>query len=163
MALYLCQELLVKHINNNGPPPSIAIFSDSQEEIKIIVLPKRKSPGQQLKTKNFNNFQVWELHFSTKLYWCLGHTGVQQNEEVDTLANEAARAMTRSPYTLNYIRISKLRQMKNQHSITPLSYQTQKFSEYSTTHHQNSLFKHLNSWIKAWHPSLINYTTTKSR
>ncbi|MBW0572027.1 hypothetical protein O181_111742 [Austropuccinia psidii MF-1] len=56
MVLLLCQELLTKHINTYGPPQAIAIFLDSQAALKSITLPKKKTPGQQLTTKIFNNF-----------------------------------------------------------------------------------------------------------
>ncbi|MBW0511612.1 hypothetical protein O181_051327 [Austropuccinia psidii MF-1] len=113
MALLLCQKLLTKHINRYGLPQAIAIFSDSQAALKSITLPKKKTPGQQLTTKIFNNFRFWTQHFSVRLYWCPGHTGIQHNEEVDRREKEAVTGGTTSHHSLHHISISKLKQIMN--------------------------------------------------
>ncbi|MBW0508272.1 hypothetical protein O181_047987 [Austropuccinia psidii MF-1] len=100
-------------------PPAIAIFSDSQEALKSTTLLKRKTPGQHLTTKVFKNFQNRSPCFSIKLYWCPGHTGIQQNEEVDKLAKEAATSTAISQHTLYHISISKLKQKTNRDSRNP--------------------------------------------
>ncbi|MBW0503237.1 hypothetical protein O181_042952 [Austropuccinia psidii MF-1] len=84
-----------------------------------ITLPKKNTPGKYLTNKIFNNFQLWSQCFPIKLYWCPGHTGIQQNEEVDTLAKEAASSTTISYYTLHHISTSKLKQTTNHNSRTP--------------------------------------------
>ncbi|MBW0533448.1 hypothetical protein O181_073163 [Austropuccinia psidii MF-1] len=54
-----------------------------------------------------------------RFYWCPGHSGIQQNEQVDELEKEAANARTTFTHTLHHISISKLKQMTKQHSNTP--------------------------------------------
>ncbi|MBW0522206.1 hypothetical protein O181_061921 [Austropuccinia psidii MF-1] len=99
-------ELLAEHIITHGPPQAIAVFSDSQTALKSTTLPKRKTPGQHLATQIFNNFKRWSQHFAMRLYWCPGHTGIQQNEEVDKLAKEEALSETSTHHTLHHISIS---------------------------------------------------------
>ncbi|MBW0555889.1 hypothetical protein O181_095604 [Austropuccinia psidii MF-1] len=106
MALFLFQELLAKHIITHGPPQAIVVFSDSQTALKSTTLPKRKTPSQHLATQIFNNFKRWSQHFPMRLYWCPRHTGIQQNEEVDKLAKEAASSETSTHHTLHHISIS---------------------------------------------------------
>ncbi|MBW0499574.1 hypothetical protein O181_039289 [Austropuccinia psidii MF-1] len=118
-ALLLCHNLLSKHINKYGQPKAVETFSDSQAGLKSITLPKKKTPGQQLTTKIFNNFQCWTQHFPVRLYWCPGHTGIKHNEEVDKRAKEAVTGGTTSHHSLHHISISKLKQIKNQDSRAP--------------------------------------------
>ncbi|MBW0556698.1 hypothetical protein O181_096413 [Austropuccinia psidii MF-1] len=98
MALSLCQELLSNYINDYGFPPAVAIFSNSQTALKSLTLPKKKSPGQYLTAKIFSKFKTWSPCISINLYWFPGHIGIQQNEEVNKLAKEAARSTTPSHY-----------------------------------------------------------------
>ncbi|MBW0513837.1 hypothetical protein O181_053552 [Austropuccinia psidii MF-1] len=115
-ALLLFQNLLTKHINKYSQPQAIAIFSDSQAALKRITLPKKKTPGQQLTTKIFNNFQCWTQPFPVRLYWFPGHTGIQHNEQVDKQAKEAVSGGTTSHHSLHHISIFKLKQITNQDS-----------------------------------------------
>ncbi|MBW0494182.1 hypothetical protein O181_033897 [Austropuccinia psidii MF-1] len=99
--------------------PTLSPGPHFQAALKSITLPKKKMLGQQLIIRIFNKFQQWSQDFMIKLYWCPGHTGIQQNEEVDKLAKEAATSETRSQHTLHHISISKLKQTTNQASRTP--------------------------------------------
>ncbi|MBW0572095.1 hypothetical protein O181_111810 [Austropuccinia psidii MF-1] len=114
MALHLCQDLILNHIRNFGPPPAITIFLDSQAALKNTALPKKKSPGQLITSKTFNTFKQWSQLLPIRLYWCPGHLGIQQNKEVDELMKEAARTGTTSTCTLHHISISKLKQVTKQ-------------------------------------------------
>ncbi|MBW0472115.1 hypothetical protein O181_011830 [Austropuccinia psidii MF-1] len=118
LALSLCQDLLAEHINTHGAPPTVAIFSDSQAAFKSVTFPNKKSPGQQLMTRIYNNFQCWSPHFPIKLYWCQGHLGIQQNK-VEKLAKEETNSNITAPHTLHHNSLSRLRQTTNQQSRTP--------------------------------------------
>ncbi|MBW0518795.1 hypothetical protein O181_058510 [Austropuccinia psidii MF-1] len=90
-----------------------------QAALKNMTLPKKKSPGQMITSKTFNTFKQWSQRFPIRLYWCHGHLRIQQNEEVDRLAREAANTGTTSTYTLHHISISKLKEVTKQNSSTP--------------------------------------------
>ncbi|MBW0468738.1 hypothetical protein O181_008453 [Austropuccinia psidii MF-1] len=119
------------------------LFLYSQAALKSITLPKKKMPGQQLIIKIFNRFQWWSQDFTIKLYWYPGHTGIQQNEEVDRLAKEAATSETRSQHTLHHISISKLKQTTNQTSRTPPELTDTELARVKFKTPPSSLSKHL--------------------
>ncbi|MBW0482641.1 hypothetical protein O181_022356 [Austropuccinia psidii MF-1] len=119
MALHLLQDLLLEHIKNLGPPPAIAIFSDSQAALKSTILPKKNSPGQMITSKIFNDLKRWSQLFPVRLYWCPGHLDIHENEMADKLAKTAANTGITSSYTLHHVSISKLKQITKQKSREP--------------------------------------------
>ncbi|MBW0484001.1 hypothetical protein O181_023716 [Austropuccinia psidii MF-1] len=119
-----------------GIPLAVAIFSDSQEALKCITLPKKSTPGQQLTTRIYNKFQFWLPDFLIKLYWCPGHLAIQQNKEVDKLVKEAVNSKITSPHTLHHISLSILRQATNKQVRTPPHLQPQNSPELHSRPHQ---------------------------
>ncbi|MBW0492989.1 hypothetical protein O181_032704 [Austropuccinia psidii MF-1] len=112
MALIICQELTQDHITTHGHPKPVALFLYNQE-----ALPKRNSASQHPQPKLYTNLQKWVEHFPVRLYWCPGHVGIPENKIVDTLAKDAAESQNVSPYTINTISLSKLKQ----HTIMTLT------------------------------------------